>query len=231
MKGLRPPTTSMPSGPARWPSWNTATSTPKVADSDTTFITRALSGDDRRARHQEQQDQHGRHSDADREGQAGFQPTVEVCQRGRVSGHPGLHAGRAVRPELFHQGLRGQAPPAALHGERHCGQVRVDRAGRLDPEYFGIAAPPRRVGVEGRGVCAGHHLHAGVRPPTALAHGIPITEVSRWLGHRSIEVTYRIYGHLVPSSWDRAHRVLDQAFLDSTAQDRTETGAEPVLTP
>ena len=46
---------------------------------------------------------------------------------------------------------------------------------------------------------------------TALAQGIPITEVSRWLGHKSIEVTHQIYGHLVPTSWDRARTVLDDA--------------------
>ena len=46
---------------------------------------------------------------------------------------------------------------------------------------------------------------------TALAHGIPITEVSRWLGHKSIEVTHQIYGHLVPASWDRARTALDDA--------------------
>ena len=33
------------------------------------------------------------------------------------------------------------------------------------------------------------HLYAS----TALAEGIPITEVSRWLGHKSIEVTHQIY--------------------------------------
>jgi integrase len=44
-----------------------------------------------------------------------------------------------------------------------------------------------------------------------LAHGIPITEVSRWLGHKSIEVTHQIYGHLVPSFRDRARTVLDDA--------------------
>jgi hypothetical protein len=37
------------------------------------------------------------------------------------------------------------------------------------------------------------------------------TEVSRWLGHRSIEITHQIYGHLVPASWDRARTVLDNA--------------------
>jgi len=51
------------------------------------------------------------------------------------------------------------------------------------------------------------HLYAS----TALAEGIPITEVSRWLGHNSIEVTHQIYGHLVPSSFDRARAILDAA--------------------
>ncbi len=55
------------------------------------------------------------------------------------------------------------------------------------------------------------HLYAS----TALAEGIPITEVSRWLGHKSIEVTHQIYGHLVPSSFDRARTTLDAAYHKS----------------
>jgi integrase len=55
------------------------------------------------------------------------------------------------------------------------------------------------------------HLSASV----ALAEGIPITEVSRWLGHKSIEVTHQIYGHLVPSSFDRASTALDAAYNES----------------
>jgi integrase len=51
----------------------------------------------------------------------------------------------------------------------------------------------------------------------ALARGIPITDVSRWLGHKSIEVTYRIYGHLVPGSWERAREVLDAAYREGQA--------------
>jgi integrase len=50
---------------------------------------------------------------------------------------------------------------------------------------------------------------------TALAEGIPITEVSRWLGHKSIEVTHQIYGHLAPSSFDRARTNLDNAYHES----------------
>ena len=55
------------------------------------------------------------------------------------------------------------------------------------------------------------HLYAS----TALAEGIPITEVSHWLGHKSIEVTHQIYGHLVPGSFDRARTALDTAYQRS----------------
>jgi len=58
------------------------------------------------------------------------------------------------------------------------------------------------------------HLYAS----TSLAQGIPITEVSRWLGHQSIEVTHQIYGHLVPSSFDRARSALDSAYHKSRRQ-------------
>ncbi len=53
---------------------------------------------------------------------------------------------------------------------------------------------------------------------TSLAEGVPITEVSRWLGHKSIEVTHQIYGHLVPSSFDRARTALDNAYQKSRRQ-------------
>ena len=55
------------------------------------------------------------------------------------------------------------------------------------------------------------HLYAS----TALAEGIPITEVSRWAGHKSIEVTHQIYGHLIPSSFGRARTALDNAYQKS----------------
>jgi integrase len=62
---------------------------------------------------------------------------------------------------------------------------------------------------------------------TALARGIPITDVSQWLGHRSIEVTYRIYRHLMPSAWDRARTALDQAYLEALAGGRPGLGQAP----
>jgi len=42
-----------------------------------------------------------------------------------------------------------------------------------------------------------------------VTSGIPITNVSKWLGHQEINVTHQIYSHLVPGSWDRAREVLD----------------------
>jgi integrase len=47
---------------------------------------------------------------------------------------------------------------------------------------------------------------------TALAQGVPISEVSRWLGHRSIITTVDLYGHLVPEATGRARNALDRAF-------------------
>jgi integrase len=53
---------------------------------------------------------------------------------------------------------------------------------------------------------------------TALAEGVPISEVSRWLGHKSITTTVDLYGHLVPEATGRARDALDKAF------DRTKAG-------
>ena len=47
---------------------------------------------------------------------------------------------------------------------------------------------------------------------TALAEGVPISEVSRWLGHRSITTTVDLYGHLAPEASGRARDALDKAF-------------------
>ncbi|RST20457.1 hypothetical protein EF908_27540 [Streptomyces sp. WAC04770] len=42
-----------------------------------------------------------------------------------------------------------------------------------------------------------------------LTHGIPITDVAEWMGHKSIEVTYRTYRHLLPGSITKAAKVLN----------------------
>jgi len=71
------------------------------------------------------------------------------------------------------------------------------------------------------------HCYASI----ALARGIPITEVSRWLGHKSIEVTHQIYGHLVPASWDWARTVFDDVRRLPSTETSPKTRAESVLIP
>ena len=57
------------------------------------------------------------------------------------------------------------------------------------------------------------HVFASV----ALGNGMPITDVSRFLGHRSIEITYRIYSHYIPDSFGRATEILNQEYLSWSA--------------
>lgn len=57
------------------------------------------------------------------------------------------------------------------------------------------------------------HVFASV----ALANAVPITDVSRWLGHRNIQTTYAIYSHFIPSSWERAREALDGEWSSSGA--------------
>ncbi|MFI6458732.1 tyrosine-type recombinase/integrase [Streptosporangium amethystogenes] len=51
---------------------------------------------------------------------------------------------------------------------------------------------------------------------TALAEGVPISEVSRWLGHESITTTVALYHHLVPEASQRARTAMDKAFARAT---------------
>jgi integrase len=59
---------------------------------------------------------------------------------------------------------------------------------------------------------------------TSLAEGVPISEVSRWLGRKSITTTVDVYGHLVPEATVRARTALDGAFA---AAREASAGAPP----
>ncbi|MFI9293759.1 tyrosine-type recombinase/integrase [Streptomyces gardneri] len=58
---------------------------------------------------------------------------------------------------------------------------------------------------EGIGMYGFRHYFAS----NALGSGIPITDVAEWMGHKSIEETYRTYRHLMPGSITKAARILD----------------------
>jgi integrase len=42
-----------------------------------------------------------------------------------------------------------------------------------------------------------------------LRHNIPITDVAEWMGHNSIDITFKIYRHLMPGSIGSAAKLLD----------------------
>ncbi|WP_437053534.1 tyrosine-type recombinase/integrase [Streptomyces sp. enrichment culture] len=66
---------------------------------------------------------------------------------------------------------------------------------------------------EGVGMYSFRHYFAS----NALGSGIPITDVAEWMGHKSIEETYRTYRHLMPGSITKAARILDAGLWESAA--------------
>ncbi|MEU6210139.1 site-specific integrase [Streptomyces sp. NPDC047023] len=42
-----------------------------------------------------------------------------------------------------------------------------------------------------------------------LGNGIPVTDVAEWMGHKSIDVTFKIYRHLMPGTIGKAAKMLD----------------------
>jgi hypothetical protein len=54
---------------------------------------------------------------------------------------------------------------------------------------------------------------------------VPISEVSRWLGHKSITTTVDLYGHLVPEASGRARAALDGAFAAARAAAKRQPAA------
>jgi len=68
--------------------------------------------------------------------------------------------------------------------------------------------------VAAAGLAAGTTFHdlRHTFASTALAGGVPISEVSRRFGHRPITTTVDLYGHLVPEVSGRARDALDKAF-------------------
>ncbi|MFZ4190524.1 tyrosine-type recombinase/integrase [Streptomyces pseudogriseolus] len=65
--------------------------------------------------------------------------------------------------------------------------------------------------AEGVGMYSFRHYFAS----NALGSGIPITDVAEWMGHKSIEETYRTYRHLMPGSITKAARILDAGLWDA----------------
>lgn len=62
---------------------------------------------------------------------------------------------------------------------------------------------------------------------TALAGGVPLLEVSRWLGHASITETADTYGHLLPHAIHRTPEALDRAWTGDETTRRKPPMPQP----
>ncbi|WP_330440150.1 hypothetical protein [Streptomyces griseoaurantiacus] len=57
-------------------------------------------------------------------------------------------------------------------------------------------------------LCSLRHFFAS----NCLRNGIPITDLAEWMGHRSLDVTFKIRRHLMPGSIGTAAKMLDLAL-------------------
>ena len=65
--------------------------------------------------------------------------------------------------------------------------------------------------MDGMGMYGFRHYFASY----AHGNGIPIIDVAEWMGHKSIEETFRTYRHLMPGSITKAARILDAGLWEA----------------
>lgn len=145
-------------------------------------------------------------SDIDFDGQAVViskaleQSKAGVRLKGTKSGHPRVLA----LPETALQAL--EAHRRGKPGQR---LVFPDEAGRYrapDAVSKLIVRTLRKAGLQTGSLHTLRHTHASL----LLSRGIPLTVVSRRLGHASVDITARIYLHALPPDDRRSAEVWDQ---------------------
>ncbi|MEU9357684.1 tyrosine-type recombinase/integrase [Streptomyces sp. NPDC048301] len=82
--------------------------------------------------------------------------------------------------------------------------------------HWGMANQWRRLKAAGTADIPDGMVLYGLRhffASNCLSHGIPITDVADWMGHQNLDVTFKIYRHLMPGSIGQAAKVLDMALV------------------
>ncbi|MEV5880693.1 site-specific integrase [Streptomyces sp. NPDC052101] len=79
---------------------------------------------------------------------------------------------------------------------------------RMDNQWRRIRASGEVDIPQGTVLYRNRHFYAS----NCLSNGIPITDVAEWMGHKSVDVTFKIYRHLLPGSIGKAAQVLDMAL-------------------
>ncbi|WP_230879568.1 site-specific integrase [Planomonospora sp. ID67723] len=126
-----------------------------------------------------------------------------------------------LAPPKTKASVRDVPMPAVLadaltgHVDRHKPEdvlLRTTRGNLIRRDYFNADILKPAILAAGVPVDMTFHDLRHTFASTALAEGVPISEVSRWLGHESITTTVDLYGHLVPEASGRARTALDDAF-------------------
>lgn len=140
--------------------------------------------------------------------------------------HEQIHSNTHRPAKLKHRkvgGPGGSAAPLGTGGARTLrGEARHDEEGvsaagaeRVLHGADGPSARPRTFREAARSGRDGDVWLPAISPPTRSVSGIPITDVAEWMGHKSIEETYRTHRHLMPGSITKAARILDAGLWDA----------------
>lgn len=78
----------------------------------------------------------------------------------------------------------------------------------MDNQWRRIRASGKVDIPEGMVLYGNRHFYAS----NCLSNGIPITDVAEWMGHKSVDVTFKIYRHLLPGSIGKAAQILNMAL-------------------
>ena len=143
-------------------------------------------------------------------------------QVGGDRAEPKTAAGRRTvpMPALIVEVLDGHLHRYGLTGEADALVFSADRGGRLHAANWHKRAwvPARR--AAGLPTLRFHDLrHSAV--PLWVAMGANLLQVSRWLGHSTVQITADVYGHLFPETNDLVISRLDHALRAALPQPTT----------
>ncbi|MCX5013603.1 site-specific integrase [Streptomyces sp. NBC_00555] len=133
------------------------------------------------------------------------------------------HGREVPLPDAVALGLRRHLKQYGTWGSDGLLFSNITRTGFLYPEYwYQKVWMPSLSGAE-MTYFRSHslrHFYAS----SLLARGVPITEVSGWLGHSSVRVTEEYYAHLMPDAPDRARLAIDAALAPVQPEAEGESG-------
>jgi len=120
-----------------------------------------------------------------------------------------------AKTALIHHGIEETARLADIQGARH-DLVFTNRWGQaVDLRALSLwyAKHAKACGLSGNGLHAHRHTFAS----RALAAGVPITDVSAWLGHADPSITLALYSWALPGNKTTTIDLLDQHMAALTA--------------